>query len=40
LGDAPVSVAAAHSGMVAVLRSFASVNKGDSLATVIEVNDG
>ena len=40
LGDAPVSVAAAHSGIVAVLRSFPSVNKGDSLATVIEVNDG
>jgi predicted deacylase len=40
LGDAPVSVAAAHSGIVAVLRSYPSVNKGDSLATVIEVNDG
>jgi predicted deacylase len=40
LGDAPVSVAATHSGIVAVLRSFPSVNKGDSLATVIEVNDG
>jgi predicted deacylase len=39
LGDAPVSVAAAHSGIVAVLRSFPSVNAGDSLATVIEVND-
>ena len=40
LGDARVSVAAANSGIVAVLRSFPSVNTGDSLATVIEVNDG
>jgi predicted deacylase len=40
LGDAPVSVAAVNSGMVAVLRTFPSVSKGDALATIIEVRDG
>jgi predicted deacylase len=40
LGDAPVSVAAVKSGLVAVLRSFRSVNKGDALATIIEVSHG
>jgi predicted deacylase len=39
LGDAPVSVAATNSGMVAVLRTFPSVSKGDALATIIEVRD-
>ena len=37
LGEAPVSVAATNSGMVAVLRTFPSVSKGDALATIIEV---
>lgn len=39
LGDAPVSVAASQSGVVAVLRSFRSVQAGDALATIVEVND-
>jgi predicted deacylase len=39
LGEAPVAVAAASSGMVAVLRTFAPVNRGDALATLIEVRD-
>jgi predicted deacylase len=39
LGEAPVSVAAAKSGILAVLRSCPSVSKGDSLATIIEVDD-
>jgi hypothetical protein len=34
-----VSVAAASAGMVAVLRTFPPVNKGDALATLIEVRD-
>lgn len=39
LGEAPLSVAAAHSGIVAVLRSSRSVQAGDSLATVVELGD-
>jgi predicted deacylase len=39
LGEASVSVAAASAGMVAVLRTFPPVNKGDALATLIEVRD-
>ncbi len=37
LGEAPVSAVASHSGIVAVLRSFRSVNAGDSLATIVEL---
>ncbi|HEV2295429.1 MAG TPA: succinylglutamate desuccinylase/aspartoacylase family protein [Tepidisphaeraceae bacterium] len=37
LGEMPVSVAASHSGIVAVLRTFRAVNKGDSLGTVVEL---
>ena len=37
LGDSPISVAATNSGIVAVLRSVRSVNKGDALATVVEL---
>ncbi len=39
LGDAPMSVAATNSGIVAVLRSAPAVNKGDSLATIIKVEN-
>jgi predicted deacylase len=39
LGESPVLVPASKSGIVVVLRSCPSVKNGDSLATIIDVNE-